>query len=43
MTALNAPRDLKEFEICSDSSFNETSAPECSDNHADRTSGVRRM
>ena len=42
MTALNAPRDLKEFETCSDSSFSETSAPECSDNHADRTSGVRR-
>ena len=42
MTALNAPRDLNEFEVCSDSSFSETPAPAHPDNQADRTSGVRR-
>ena len=42
MTALNAPRDLNEFETCSDSSLSETSAPARSDSHAEAPSGVRR-
>src|SRR3977135_2489745 len=42
MTALKAPRDLNEFESCTDSSLSDTSAPARSDSHAERTSGVRR-
>src|SRR4029077_11861677 len=42
MTALNAPRHLNEWECCIDSSFSHTSAPDRSDNHDERTSGVRR-
>src|SRR4026208_376773 len=42
MTALKAPRDLNEFESCTDSSLSDTSAPERSDSHDERTSGVRR-
>jgi hypothetical protein len=42
MTALNAPRHLNEWECCVDSSLSHTSAPDRSDNHDERTSGVRR-
>src|SRR5262245_33200663 len=42
MTALNAPRDLKECDSCSDSSFSHTLAPPVSDSQIDCTRGVRR-
>jgi hypothetical protein len=36
------PATLNEWECCADSSLSHTSAPDRSDNHDERTSGVRR-
>src|SRR3954452_3571930 len=42
MTALNAPRDLNEFDSWIDSTLIETRVPAASESHGEWSSGVRR-